>query len=889
MKTTTASSIAPQSVLRSVSGPAASDRNSIVTFQTIHPSTCMNDHPSLLARCLPRLSRLSCLLLLAALALMSSPHRVAAQTISLANPHWNITLSDFGYSDFLLDNTPGFEGREYLSGEWGAAVGYQIADRPVTLPEWLEPQFLFPDWTTRSRFRVVTPLTQTGLNADGLPIAQSIIDNRDVEITLRYEMLDTVIGTPMGTKPASATGDATFLLSDRYVLKQTCSIKNISGAAMINVQFFQLLHGLQSQRGLYDNRPHAGPLSEFRYDVTQAGVDAAAVGAGSSSAGLEDFIGFHASATPSAYEVGYFGIEGNGVDDHALGKPSDGVHLSIEDNWQSPPYSARLGTDNFAPPQRWVAGAQRWNLGALAPNQSAALDVLLTLRTGTRVIAGTGSSGGCNGGASVPGGVDYKFEDVTSEGSCFAKYSKADENEIAVHVAAGEFTPFTFLTPGGPAQVWEMEFSGAFSGSAALTFGYDATVLPAGFDETALALYQFTGDTWLKLASAVDTVTHTIAVNTTNLSVFALGVDALNTFNVTASAAPANSGVITGAGTYAEGASVTLVATANAGYVFSNWTENAVVVSASPSHTFIVHAGRALVANFALVGTGRAITTSALPSNGGSTSGDGEYAIGSSATVVATPNAGYKFSKWLVNGVEVSTAPNYTFTVTGHRALVAKFKPVYSMIVSADPVEGGDVEADPVYEFGELARLKAKPNRGYSFVNWTQNGVSVSDDEIYQFNVTGNRTLVAHFALGHLIRVSAEPVNGGVASGGGVYAPGANVIVEASAYPGYVFLNWTENGDPVSASASYSFTSDASRTLIANFIAQSGLSAVRSAPGVLTLSWPAGATGWTLQESDDPSPGSWVDSTGPVTIQGNQKQVTVSPLSGRRYFRLTHP
>ena len=47
--------------------------------------------------------------------------------LTLANPHWNITLTDFGYSDFLLDNTPGFEGREYLSGEWGAAVGYQVS------------------------------------------------------------------------------------------------------------------------------------------------------------------------------------------------------------------------------------------------------------------------------------------------------------------------------------------------------------------------------------------------------------------------------------------------------------------------------------------------------------------------------------------------------------------------------------------------------------------------------------------------------------------------------------------------------------------------------------------------------------------------------------------
>ena len=60
----------------------------------------------------------------------------------------------------------------------------------------------------------------------------------------------------------------------------------------------------------------------------------------------------------------------------------------------------------FTPPQRWIAGAQRWNLGNLAANASVSHDVLLSVRTGTKVVAGTGSSGGCNGGASVPGGDD---------------------------------------------------------------------------------------------------------------------------------------------------------------------------------------------------------------------------------------------------------------------------------------------------------------------------------------------------------------------------------------------------------------------------------------------------------------------------------------------------
>lgn len=838
-----------------------------------------------------RITRLPSFLLVltATLPLLLQSNSVYAQWLTLANPHWNITLTDAGYSDFLLDNTPGFEGREYLSGEWGAAVGYQRNGGQVVAPQWLEPMFQYPNWETLTTFATVTPITQTGLNADNLPIAQSVLGNGDLEITLRHEMLDTIVGTPMGTTPASSSNAPASLNSSRYVLKQTATIRNISGAAISDVQFFQFLHGLSSERGVFDNHSHPGSLSNYQHDVTLAGVDAGAVGAGSSTAGLEDFIGFHAVNPPSAFEIGYYGIEGNGVDDHSMGKPSEGVHLSVENNWQTPPYSTRQGTDSFHPPTRWVGGAQRWNLGNLAAGQSVTIDVLLSVRSGTRVTTGTGSTGGCNGGSSVPGGVDYEFEDVSVDGSCFGEYAQADASEIAMRVDEGEFTPFDFLTPGGLAQIWKLQFNGVFSGNVNLNFGYDASLLPPGFNEANLALYEFTDGSWQKLAAVPNPVTHTIAATTTNLSVFALGVEALVTFTVDAGAMPANSGTITGAGPYAEGATVTLIASPATGYVFSNWTESGSVISTSPSFTFLADADRTLEANFIAVGSAISITTASLPANGGTTSGDGAYALGSSATVSATANDGYKFSKWLVNGVSVSTARNYTFTVASNRVLVAKFKPVYSLTLTADPVQGGDVEGDPVYEVNELAKLKAKPNTGYCFVNWTQNGVPVSTDPNYQFNMTGNRELVGHFALGHRIDASVYLGVGGTATGGGVYGDGDTATIEATAYPGYVFVNWTEAGDVVSTSASYSFTSVADRSLVANFIAQPPLGKSLSAPGQLTLSWPAGASGWVLQECAILGAGNWTNSVRAVNTVGNQKSVTVPPGSSNAFFRLAHP
>ena len=826
---------------------------------------------------------------LGAVVLLLSPGTVAAQSITIANPHWNITLTDFGYSDFLLDNTPGFQGREYLSGEWGAAVGYTNSGGIVT-PQWLEPNFVYPDWTTNSTFHVISPITQTGLNADNLPIAQSVIANGDLQVTLRHEMLDTVVGTPMGTAAASVGGAGATLHSGRYVLKQTCTIKNISGAAITNLQIFQFLHGLQSQRGAYDNRTYAGPLNTFHYDVTLAGVDSGAVGPGSSSAGLEDFLGFHASVAPSGYEIGHYGIEGNGVDNHSIGKPSDGVHFSVENNWLTAPYAARLGTDYFAPAQRWVAGAQRWNLGSLAAGQSVSHDVVLSLVTGTKVTVGTGSSGGCNGGSNVPGGLDYQFEDVTSSGSCFAEFSKADNTELAVRIAAGEFGSFNFLTPGSPAQVWDLGFSGTYTGAVNLTLAYDATLLPPGFDESTLSIHHYSGGAWQTLPGTVNTLTHTITFSTTTLGAFALGVDGAVTFQIDASVLPANSGTITGAGTYAQASSLTLVAAANVGYVFLNWTEDATIVSTSPSYTFAAQANRTLVANFISVGSAKSITTSSLPSNGGFTSGDGAYAFGSSATVVATANPGYKFSKWQVGATTVSNSKTYTFTVTSYRALVAKFKPSYSVAVTPQPIIGGTVEADSIaYEYGEKAVMKAFPEPGYSFVNWTENGVPVSTVATFIFNVTGNRSLAGNFAHGHRIDVKVDPKTAGSASGASVYPDGDTVTLIAEAKPGYIFTNWTEGGIVVSTSATYSFTSSIDRALVGNFVALPTLKTTLTAPGTLLLAWPAGASGWVLQECPDLSSGSWVDSPRTVTPVGSENQITVSPLTGRRFFRLVHP
>jgi hypothetical protein len=72
-------------------------------------------------------------------------------------------------------------------------------------------------------------------------------------------------------------------------------------------------------------------------------------------------------------------------------------------------------------------------------------------------------------------------------------------------------------------------------------------------------------------------------------------------------------------------------------------------------------------------------------------------------------------------------------------------------------------------------------------------------------------------ATPYSVTLSSNPLAGGTTIGGGTFNSNTLVTVFASPNTGYTFTNWTENGSVVSATASYSFTIIANRTLVANF------------------------------------------------------------------------
>ena len=439
--------------------------------------------------------------------------------------------------------------------------------------------------------------------------------------------------------------------------------------------------------------------------------------------------------------------------------------------------------------------------------------------------------------------ADYTFT-VTSNRTLVANFKELQANEYSIQVSANP-------TEGG-----------TVTGGGTYTQGTSCTVRA-----TKNTGYRFVN--WTENGNHVwDLAEYEFTVEGNRILVANFEAEAPAEYTINVSANPSNGGTVTGGGTYQQGDQCTVEATANEGYTFINWTtENGEEASTSARYTFIVTSDRTLVANFQV--QSHTISVSADPSNGGSVSGGGTYNHGESCTVSATANNGYTFTNWTEGGNVVSTNANYTFTVTDDRTLVAHFEVqapnTYNINVSANPPAGGTVTGGGSYQQGQQCTVTATENEGYTFLRWTENGNQVSPNLSYTFEVTGNRTLVAHFQVrSYTIGVSANPSNGGSVTGGGTYTHGQNCEVTAAPATGYNFIGWTENGNQVSTDLTYSFAVTGNRNLMAQFQLKS----------------------YTISVSANPTNGGTVNGGGTYN-HGQSCTVTADDNSGYTFLRWT--
>ena len=144
------------------------------------------------------------------------------------------------------------------------------------------------------------------------------------------------------------------------------------------------------------------------------------------------------------------------------------------------------------------------------------------------------------------------------------------------------------------------------------------------------------------------------------------------------------------------------------------------------------------------------------------------------------------------------------------------------------------------------------------------------------------------------IIATSNNAEGGTVTGSDYYTSGSTCTLTATAYDGYDFVNWTENGTEVSTNPTYSFTVSGARTLVANFRELSSChkptNFIASTPTAhaTTLSWTKGGeeNAWVLQYGTDANftSGTYTEVTNGFTMSGTTVSYPLNNLTGETTY-----
>ena len=316
----------------------------------------------------------------------------------LITPYWDAKVDAAGYGDeFYWGYSPyhPHTRHELLSGEWAAAIyydGIETDDEAM----WLTDKFIEPYWETNSDFEIDTdpdswndpnnPVEGYGVYDTGRSIIKTSDD--EVEITIDYEMADLGEGEFSPLAYREPGGPIRIRRSERYVLLQTYTIKNIKAAGNVTgLEFYQMLHShgaddygpvvhcsyetLDFPDALENYTPYndVHTVENFKYDITQWNNpdDPQADPRMSPLDPHADWVGFSCTVEPNVIDCNLYA----GHYEDNVEKPADGTHVHIEER--------DLNGKTYEYGQ--TAGAMGWYLPDLGPGESTSITVAFMFGT----------------------------------------------------------------------------------------------------------------------------------------------------------------------------------------------------------------------------------------------------------------------------------------------------------------------------------------------------------------------------------------------------------------------------------------------------------------------------------------------------------------------------
>ena len=316
---------------------------------------------------------------------------------------------------------------------------------------------------------------------------------------------------------------------------------------------------------------------------------------------------------------------------------------------------------------------------------------------------------------------------------------------------------------------------------------------------------------------------------------------------------PVGAGILTGGGNYGEGQSCTITATPNSNYVFSKWTLNGATVSNYPSYTFSVTDGAEYVAHFKQI-DGIAIGIPTTTSYFFPCYGYDNYNLtqqlytasemGGQACNISSVSFYHTYNSTTTRDITIYMVhTNKTvFANTRDWISVTDANKVFSGNVTMSRDSWTTIYFETPFSFNGTSNvaLIVDDNTGSSshssyhcraFTTTGDQALHIASDNTnynpyspYYYNYNGwlstvkNQVVFGYARYDYTVAASANPSEGGTVSEvEDSYYYGQPVTLTATPNPGYVFCNWTKNGEVVCNYPAYSFSVTESVQLVANF------------------------------------------------------------------------
>jgi hypothetical protein len=306
--------------------------------------------------------------------------------------------------------------------------------------------------------------------------------------------------------------------------------------------------------------------------------------------------------------------------------------------------------------------------------------------------------------------------------------------------------------------------------------------------------------------------------------------------NLTTSSTAGGSVTEPGEGTsnYDEGTVVDLIAEAEEGYRFIEWTGDVGTIDdVYAAATIITMNGNyTITANFVAIYD---LTTSSTA--GGLVAEPGEdtftYDEGTVVDLIAEAEESSWFIEWTgdVGTIADVYATTTTITMNGDYSITANFVAIYDLTTSS--TEGGSVTTpgEGVFTYGEVSvvGLAAEAEEDYRFVEWTGDVDTVADVYAASTTITmnGDYSITANFEeiSSFQYDLTTFSTEGGSVTepGEGVFTYDGGAVVNLVATPdeGYQFVDWIGDVDTIAdiEAAVTTITMDDNYSITANFVA----------------------------------------------------------------------